>query len=416
MRILFLAPYPPYPPRGGGMLRIYNLLAGLAKRHAVTCLTFAPNDDAAAALGPLRQVCRVETVAGPPQRRLARRATTTLASPLPDMALRNAAPAYAAALERLLATERFDIIQAESIEMASYGALCQRAGNGATLILDEFNAEYVLQRRAALTNLPRPGAWLPRPAGLVGAAYSLIQWRKLAAYERRLTRMYDRVLAVSDEDRCALLHLNRAADLSVVPNGVDTAYFAPRLDAPPPPNADLTFTGTLDFRPNVDAVTWFARVVLPLIREHRLDARFVVVGRNPAPNVRALHNGQSIVVTGEVADVRPFIASAAVYVVPIRMGGGVRLKLLEALSMQAPVVSTTMGAAGIPELRDGVHALLADSPDAFAAAVIRLLDTRLLGAGLGAAGRSLAREHYDWSAIVPRLEAVYQTATQRQEL
>lgn len=402
MRLLVLCPYPPYPPRSGGALRIYNLLRGLAARHEVWCLTFAPDDQAVAGLAPLREYCRVVTVRGLLPRSLARRAVTTLTSPLPDMALRNAAPAYSAALRQLLRAHAFDVVQAASIEMAGYGLALRAEVAGAArpaLVLDEFNAEYVLQRRAALTDLANPRR-------LVAAAYSLVQWAKLAAYERRLLRAYDHVLAVSAEDRRALLRLRPSARVSIVPNGVDAAYFQP-VASVPPPGAQLVFTGTLDFRPNVDAVTWFARAVLPLVRAQRPDARFVVVGRSPAPAVRALHDGAGVEVVGEVADVRPAIGAAAVYLVPMRMGGGVRLKLLEALAMQAPVVSTTMGAEGVEGLADGVHLLLADQPAAFADAVLRLLADPALGARLGAAGRALVDARYDWSVIIPALERVY---------
>jgi sugar transferase (PEP-CTERM/EpsH1 system associated) len=398
MRILMLAPYPPFPPRGGGALRMVNLLRGLAARHAVTLLSFAPDAAAARALAPLREFCRVATVQGPPRRSLARRALTTLAAPLPDMALRNAAPAYAEALSRLLAAERFDVVQAESIEMAGY-ALAAR-GLGARLVLDEFNAEYLLQRRAALTDLRR----LALPGGL----YSLIQWRKLAAYERRLLRELDRVLVVSAEDRAALRRLERRADPAVVPNGVDTEAVRPgavRGDFGP---ASLVFTGTLDYRPNIDALRWFVGEALPLIRRRRPDARLLVVGRAAGPAVQALGDGEGVEVVGEVPDVRPYIDGSAVYVVPMRIGGGSRLKLLEALAMEAPVVSTPMGAEGVEGLRDGEQLLLAASATEFAEAVLRLIADPALGARLGRAGRAHVAARYDWRAIIPRLEAAYE--------
>lgn len=409
MRILFLTPYPPHPPRGGGALRIVNLMRGLAGRHEVSCLSFAPDAQAVAGLAPLRAFCRLATVIGPPRRSLARRAITTLAGPLPDMALRNAAPAYAEALSRLLAAERFDVVQAESIEMAGYALLAPGFARGRPplTILDEFNAEYVLQRRAALTDLRR-GLRL-RPRALVGGAYSLIQWAKLAAYERRLLRSFSRVLVVSEEDRAALRRLDRRADPAVVPNGVDTAWYAPpsghrQAQATPP---TLVFTGTLDFRPNIDALTWFVREVLPLARARRPELRLQIVGRAAGPAVQALHDGALVELVGEVEDVRPFIAGAAAYVVPMRIGGGSRLKLLEALAMGAPVVSTPMGAEGVEGLRDGEQLLLADRPAEFAAALLRLLDDATLADQLGRAGRAFTVERYDWRAIIPRLEAAY---------
>jgi glycosyltransferase involved in cell wall biosynthesis len=409
VRILLLAPYPPYPPRGGGALRIYNLLRGLAARHEVSLLSFAPSPEAVAGLAPLREICAVSTVIGPPRRSLATRAATTLSSPLPDMALRNADPAYAAALSRTLASQRFDVVQAESIEMAGY-ALRARAfappGAAPLVALDQFNAEYLLQRRAALTDLRR-GLGL-RPRALVGGAYSLVQWAKLAAYERGLLRAFDRVLVVSAEDRAALRRIAPASEPRVVPNGVDAAHYAPgAVAAQPFPGPAIVFTGTLDYRPNIDAVQWFVREVLPIIRAGRPDARFVLVGRAATPALRALHDGAAVEVVGEVADVRPYIAGAAVYAVPMRIGGGSRLKLLEALAAGAPVVSTSMGAEGVEGLAHERQLLIADRPAAFAAAALRLIADPALGRRLGAAGRALAVARYDWSAIIPRLEAAY---------
>src|SRR5690349_10590504 len=160
MKLLILSPYPPYPPHGGGTMRIYQLIRGLAQRHDVTCLSFAPDVAAEHSLAPLQRICRVVVVRGPAPRSLARRAWTTLASPLPDMALRNALPAYAAALRALLATETFDVVQAESIEMAGYLLQTFERANVRTFnVLDQFNAEYLLQKRAFLADARQPRRW-----------------------------------------------------------------------------------------------------------------------------------------------------------------------------------------------------------------------------------------------------------------
>lgn len=397
---------------------MYHLLRGLARRYEVRCLTFAPDEAAAAALEPLHEHCYLSVVPGPPARTLARRAWTTLASPLPDMALRNAAADYTRELDHLLTMQHYDVILAESIEMAGYG-LHPAPGQNPLRLLDQFNAEYVLQKRTALTDLHklwRPA--VPHPRALAGVAYSLAQWGKLAAYEQRMLPRFDHVVVVSAEDQRALQQLapNTSLSLPVVPNGVDTAFFVPGAVAPDPAIAHgnqagselLLFTGTLNFRPNVDALLWFVQQVLPLVWAQRPGVRFLMVGRSPAPAVQALHNGTRLLVAGDVPDVRPAMAAAAAYVVPMRMGGGIRLKLLEALAMQLPVVSTSMGAEGVPELRDGEHLLLADSPRDFAAALLRLLVAPALREQLGTQGRALAAAHYDWSVIVPRLTAVWE--------
>jgi glycosyltransferase involved in cell wall biosynthesis len=416
MNILVLSPYPPYPPYGGGTMRIYQIVRGLAARNNVTCLTFAPDAAAEQALEPLRQMCRVMTVRGPEPRGIVNRAITTAASPLPDMALRNRSSAYAAALGELVAHEQFDVVQAESIEMAPYLEMLRanQAASRPTLVLDQFNAEFVLQRRAAQTSLQalRQGAITPRNGA--GAIYSLIQWIKLANYERQAMQACDAVLAVSEDDRRTLLQLDSTRQIAVIPNGVQADHFSRDVlrDEQAGPlvfqGLPLVFSGTLDFRPNIDAVLWFAREVLPLIRARKPDVRLLVVGKRPVPVMRQLP-GDAVSIIGEVPDTRPYIAGSAVYVVPMRIGGGVRLKLLEALAMEAPTVSTAMGAEGVAGLREGEHCLIANTPADFAAAVLHLIDHPEYAARLGAAGRTLVQHHYDWSVIIPRLETLYRS-------
>lgn len=401
-------------------MRIYQLIRGLSKQHRITCLSFVSDSAADAALEPLRAVCRVVTVVGPPSRSIPLRAWTTLSSALPDMALRNAAPAYTAALHEILAHEQFDVVQAESIEMAGYLDLVRTtqplANTRPLLVLDQFNAEYVLQKRAAITSLAAvtKSRMLSSAArNLAGGLYSLAQWAKLAAYERRVMQQCDAVTAVSDDDAHILQQLATNTQIGVVPNGVDTNEFRRETVESRPPiysGPTVVFSGTLDFRPNVDAVTWFASEVWPLVLARCPSARYVVVGRRPAPALQQLAASGMLTLTGEVPDARPYLANAAVYVVPMRIGGGVRLKLLEALSYEAPVVSTSMGAEGVAGLRGGVHCLLADTPADFAAATIRLINEPATGQQLGAAGRELVCSGYDWSTIIPRLDEIYRTA------
>lgn len=396
MRVLLLTPYPAYPPHGGGVQRMYQFVRHLSQRHEVWCLSLSPNAAASAAAHPLARWCNL-TLVPAPHRSILGRAITTFASPLPDMALRAPSRAFRQALDALLDRIRFDVVQAESIEMAQYGLHAQRRGVLATL--DQFNAEYVLQRRAALTDVRHP-----RRAH--AALYSLIQWRKLARYERHVCNRLDQVYVVSAQDATALRQIGVDSPLPIVPNGVDTEFFTP----PPEPQSKsdlLLFTGTLDFRPNIDALIWFVRDVLPIIQRQRPGTRLRIVGRSPAPAVQALAQNANVELAANVPDVRPHFAAAAVYVLPMRIGGGVRLKLLEALAMATPLVSTTMGADGVEGLHADEHCLLADDPHAFAAAVVRILTDRALAQRLAAQGRAFVAQHYDWHAIVPRLEAAW---------
>lgn len=420
-RLLFLMPQVPYPPHQGTTIRNYNLITNLAADFEVHLLCFEQPGDDPPSNSPLSRYCAVVDSVPSPARSLSRRAVTTLTSPSPDMALRLASRTFQAQLGMLLERYRYDLVQIEGIEMAPHGLWlvhhplwrsAQQKENRPEipigrprLVFDNHNAEYVLQRRAWETDIRQPRRWH-------AAAYSYIQWNKLQRYERQVCQRCDRVIAVSDADRQALLGLDPKLNITVVPNGVDLDYYAaysrPRDPQAPDygPNA-LIFTGKMDFRPNVDAVVWFAQEVFPLIRRQTPDACFVVVGKEPHSRVQELAGLPGVIVTGYVPDIRAHIAAAAVYVVPLRIGGGTRLKVLEAMAMRSAIVSTRLGCEGFPLAGGDAVVAFADEPDAFAEAVVRLLRDPAQRQAMGAAGRQFVEEHYGWGAIVPRMKAVY---------
>lgn len=187
-----------------------------------------------------------------------------------------------------------------------------------------------------------------------------------------------------------------------IPTGVDTEYFSP---AATPVAADqLVFTGAMDWYPNEDAILHFVDAILPLIRREAPDVRLSVVGRNPSPSLRAVATRAGVHVTGTVDDVRPFVRAASVYVVPLRVGGGTRLKIFEALAMGKAVVSTSVGAEGLP-LVAGEHFLSADDPAAFAQSVLKLMRDPQAREGLGLAGRRLVAARYSWGEVGRRFES-----------
>jgi polysaccharide biosynthesis protein PslH len=420
-RILILTPQLPIPPQAltglsqGTTIRNFNLIAGLALRHEIDLLTFAPADDRgqmideanppsvvyrpSSTVDLLRPYCRQIVAEPAPVRTLVCRGRDTLLSPWPDMALRLDSPAMHAHMARLVRENRYDVIQVEGIEMARY-ALSLNLPRP-LVVFDDHNAEYLLQKRAFLTDVRQPRRWL-------GAGYSFLQWRKLVAYERRICRMADRVVAVSEADRQALRMILPDLAVAVVPNGVDLDFYRPGIV---PPLADagartLVFTGKMDYRPNIDAVLWFADAVLPLILAQASDTRFYIVGQQPHARLARLAGQPGITLTGRVPDTRPYIAAAGVYVVPLRIGGGTRLKVLEAMAMGQAIVSTRLGCDGF-DFTDGHEVRFADEPAAFAEAVLELFRDRSRAAALGQAARAFVETHYGWDAIVPRLEALY---------
>ena len=398
MRVLLLLPQLPYPPQKGGAIRAWHFLRWLAQKHEVSLLTFAGPDGVPPEVA---QLCAQVRTVPPPIRTTKDRLRDLLTSPLPDLALRLRSPAYEKALADWLGRERFDVLQAESLEM-SLAWLRTRAllplGRRPWAVLDELNAEYQLQWRAFRTDLAAPRRW---PL----AGYSLVQTARLRTYEASVCRVFERVVVVSNEDAAALRALQPNLAPVVLSNGVDCEYFA--LDArtanrPP----WIVFTGTMDFRPNVDAAVWFARSILPLVRRAVPDAVFVIVGANPSPVVQRLAGTAGVLVTGRVPDVRPYLATGAVYAVPMRIGGGVRLKVLEAMAAGLPVVSTGLGCSGT-DAEPGRHYLRADAPDRFAELVIEVLKGRRDCRPMVAEARRLMEERYDWRRLCPALEDAY---------
>jgi sugar transferase (PEP-CTERM/EpsH1 system associated) len=405
-RILVLTPQFPYPPHQGTTIRNYNLIAGLALRHEVHLLSFGHPAERHGT--PLDDLCHSVQVVQPPQRSTRQRVKGLLLSPLPDMAQRLPSPEFEAALAATLDREVPDVVEVEGIELAQY--LFQIAGRRAgkphpLLVFDDHNAEYILQQRAFETDARQPRRW-------IGAAYSLVQWLRLRSYERRACLAADRVVVVSEADARAIRRLVPGLDLAVVPNGVDVEFYSapiPPLEAHAGPGQqDMVFTAKMDFRPNVDAVLWFAQKVLPLVRQEMPEARFWVVGQDPHPRLAPLARDPAVVLTGWVEDVRPYIAGAGVVVIPLRIGGGTRLKVLEAMAMSKAIVSTTLGCEGF-DLASGQELVLADAPAGFAAALLDLLRDPGRRERLGRVARRFAASRYDWGMIVPRLEQTYET-------
>ena len=346
--------------------------------------------------------CHVETVE-PPARSLRTRLRDMLTTAKPDMALRLASDAYARRLTDWLARKTFDVVHIEGIEMAPYLDVIENVQPRPLIVFDDHNCEYLLQKRTFLTDLRIPSHWL-------GAVYSFIQWQRLLDYEAQACCRADRVLAVSEADAAALRGLVPNVQVTVVPNGIDTRAYQPQISnlKSPIPKNTLVFTGTMDFRPNVDAVLWFSQEVLPRIRAQVEDVSFFAVGQRPHQRLDVLQDDPAVTLTGFVEDTRSYIAGAAVYVVPLRMGGGTRFKILEALAMGKAVVSTAFGAEGFPVTHDK-ELLLADEPEDFAQTVVALLGAPEKCESLGQAGRIFVETRYDWRVIVPLVEAAYES-------
>ncbi len=381
-RLLLVSPSLPYPRHWGFAVRVYEMIRHLSATHRVTLLAYG-GPEARAAAAPLALMCEdIRLVPEPsrPGRKRLRQAASILGRASYQLLAHHSA-LMQSEIDRLLATGAFDVVQVESSQMA-----CFEFATPATLVLDEHNLEYELLDRMARAERSR-----------LRRAYNRLEAAKFKAEELSAWKRFDLCVVTSDRERAILqAHLPGKLVL-VVPNGVDLEHFQPgAVEEDLDGVADeLVFTGALNYRPNADAVRFFVREVLPLVVQVRAQVHCTIVGDATPADVAEL-DGPHVTVAGRVADVRPLLRRAAVVIVPIRMGSGTRLKVLEALGMGRPMVTTSAGCEGI-RLEPGRHALVADTAETFAAAVVRLLEDRALAAGLGRNGRLLATQRYGWA-------------------
>jgi glycosyltransferase involved in cell wall biosynthesis len=399
LRILWVKLNGLWPLNTGGRLRTFHTVAELSQRHEVTLLTtHAPGEDPHA-LAPQLPACeRVISLEHAPTKVgsaafLLATARSWL-SPLPADMWRWRVPAVRQEVERLLATGNFDLCVADFLSATPNVPL----GGRVPVVLFEHNVEYMIWKR--LAHAPGP-VWR--------RALLEIEWRKMRRYEGAACTQAHLTLAVSEADRTLLSATAPAARVAAVETGVDLDYFAPRPGQET--TATIVFTGSLDWYPNEDAVLHFVDEILPRVRAEVPAARFVVVGRNPSPKLRQAAEASGAIVTGTVDDVRPYLAQAAVCVVPLRIGGGTRLKIFEALAMAKPVVSTTIGAEGLP-VTSGEHLLLADGVADFSDAVVTLLQDAAQRRKLAEAGRALVEERFSWGRVALDFETRCRTAVE----
>ena len=379
----------PYPPNGGVHLRIFNLLQRIAARHEVTlgCHSWGPEDLEGADW-------------------LNRNGLRTITGPLVAANWRHVAPAIGGMvsgqppevvqyqspqLRALIARERFDVIQVEETLLAPYVTAVPRAPD-TKAVMTFHNVHFVQEQRIA--DIERSG-----PHRL----WRGLNARMMRRYEPAIARQFDRNITVSQADRALLLGEAPELAVDVLPNGVDAQALRPL--PPPTGKPAIVFVGTLNYLPCTDAVLWLARAILPILRRRFPDLELWIVGKSPPPDVQALA-GEGVFVTGHVPDVTPYYQRAAVAVVPLQAGGGSRLKILEAMALGRPVVSTTVGAEGI-EVTSGRDILLADEAGAFAEAVARLLTEDRLWDAVAQAARRFVEAHHDWDQIAAKQLAIY---------
>ena len=389
LQVLILSAEPPYPPTyGGARIRLFHLLQQLAPHHDITLLTILETPEDREFLPSLEPYCRKVLAFNftPPATRPTWR--ERLRAPAYRLAY---SPPLAAALVSELRDGHYDLVHADTSRMAVYTPLLR----GHRKIIAATDSSTLAHQHQ--TSLAR---------GLRAKARArYLQWL-VTRYERENYREYDAAVVVAERDAAVIRRLCSHLSVHVIPNGVNPDFlnFQSALAVD---NVRLVFTGTLDYEPNVDAVLWFTEQILTLICRDIPAAQLHVIGRNPTPRIRELASqNPSVTVTGFVPDLRPALAAATVYVCPLRLGAGLKNKLLEAMAMGMAIVTTTEGASGNAG-RDGQHFLVADDPARFAAAVVALLRDPQRRQQLGTAARQLVSETYSWERAGAAFHQLY---------
>lgn len=397
----------PYPPDSGPKVKTFYVLKYLAQHHEVTLISFVRGDQSEH-IEELKKYCR--TIYTAPMRRSWLQNFVALIRSLagrePWMMVRDDVKEMRQLVDHVAALDKFDVVHADQLNMAQYGQRVQ----GAKKVLDAHNALWVLYQRLASTMKPGIQKWLLER-----------DWRLLKKYEGRICREFDHVLTVSEEDKVSLgesllstFSSNKIPStlgdvwhekLHVIPIAVDTDELQPVMREK---KADhIVHIGTMYWPPNIDGIMWFLEKVFPIILDKRPETVFDIIGARPPQNLlNYAKSHPEINVTGYVVDPTSLLQKAAVMVVPLRAGGGMRVKILNALSQGLPIVSTTLGSEGIL-VEHGKHVLIADEPADFADATLKLLNNPEIASDLGKNGRALIQERYDYRSACATLERIY---------
>jgi len=393
MKVLFLAHLFPIPADSGGKIKSLQAIKALASRHEVRVLAFTRNDEEAARVPELLKLCAgVDTI---PLVRGKLRQGIDLARALVTgrsfIVTRDFRIEMREAFARLAAEFAPEVVHIDHLQMAQFVDFTAPYRT----ILDNHNVESTIIRRVSETS---------RSAAM--RFYARIEWPKLRDFELDACRRSNAVLTVSDEDARAIRKLDPSIDnVRTVPIGVDTNEIAPVKRTPGSKN--ILSIATMHWPPNIDSMLYFHREVYPLVQGAVGGCTLTIAGQKPPASIRALESDPSVRVTGYIAETRDVARDCGAFIVPLRSGSGVRVKILNALAMALPVVSTTIGVEGI-EVESGSHLIIADSPRDFADAVIRVLHDEELASCLGAGGRELVTAKYSAEIVGRRLLDLYE--------
>jgi len=396
LNILCLSQLPPSPPHFGAQARMHGLMTSLARRHQLTAISLIDEQFDADACGrAMREYCREAIlVPNPNARNGFEKRALQLRSVLSLRSFERhlySVGALQEALDRALGQQRFDVVDLEFPYLAHFRLRRSPPGDPPpVVVLDAHEIAHDMVRQFA------------RSGGVARRAYAGLNWRKLRSEELAAFRSADGICTCSAADQKRVLADVPSARTVVVPNAADVDFYQPRPSDPPSDGRTLVFFGLLSTWPNLDGVLFLLREIWPLVAARRPEARLKIIGARPPPQVLEFA-GPRVEITGLVEDLRPHLASAAALLVPLRIGGGTRLKIVEGMAMSKAIVSTSLGAEGIEAVPER-DLLIADGAAAFAESVLRLLGDPALAERLGRSGRRLAVERYAWSGAAEAFE------------
>jgi glycosyltransferase involved in cell wall biosynthesis len=389
MKILWVKADFLHPTTKGGHIRTLEILKQLHRRHEIHYLAL----DLPEQFEGVQRSSEYCTKAYPIPHRVPQRpsfffwlqASSNFFSPIPLAVSRYRSDAMLRQADELRRTEAFDAVVCDFLSASA------NVHDLGTCVLFQHNVEAQIWKRE-----------IEHAASPAHRHYLRNQYRKMWRYENKVCRCVKRVIAVSDDDAQTMRSDYQAPIVDAVPTGVDLGYFAP--PAKREQASDLVFVGSMDWIPNVDGIRWFVGQVLPLIRERRPDCSLTIAGRSPGAHIRRLEQiDPRIRVTGTVPDVRPYLWAAALSIVPLRIAGGTRLKIYEAMAAKVPVVSTSIGAEGL-DIHNGKNILIADSPQEFADRCLELLSNPAASQQMAAAAWEMVSENYSWEIVAKRFE------------
>ncbi len=406
MRLLFITEKFPYPLNNGGNIRTFHILKTLGKAFEVTLFSQEPERERDMAVDFVKKVCH-DVVIFPRKRRSpiwkAYYLLHSLFSTIPYPLNKNYSKDMECGIVKSFENKGFDAVHFNHIDAAIYLDSIKK-------VQGQKKPCFIFDTHNILSEL-LDGMMREHP-NLCVSKYIAIQKKKMRKLEYKYFHSVDRCFVCSEHEAEKIRNIEPKTPLAVVPNGVDIDHFRRRKDFPKETEKQrLIFVGAMDYYPNTDGVLFFAEEILPLILQKKPNVEFLVVGNNPSRSIKELESRLPIGVVGHVADVRDYIESGHVFVVPLRSGGGTRLKVLDAMASSIAVVSTSLGAEGI-RVKNEENILLADTPEKFAESVLRLLNDASLSEKIRKNGNKLVNKHYSWTTVGKTLLSAYPRQTQ----